>query len=195
MFYHVARTMIFILFNIIFRIKITGKEHLKSIQGTGAIIAANHKSNFDPLVLGASIAYKLHFMAKEELYKIPVLKQVLLCLETVPVKRGSGDLGAIKASLSILKNHELLAMFPEGRRVRASQTDADNSAKAGIAFLAIKAKVPIVPVSISSKYHLFSKVTVKIGEPLAFSSYYGNRLNSEQLNDISSQVMDTIYKL
>lgn len=137
----------------------------------GFILASNHISNLDPPILGISTRRRLHFMAKIELFKHPLVGWWLRQLWAFPVKRGQGDMGALKETLRILKRGNPVLIFPEGTRRQAGE---ELRAQPGAGFIAIKAKVPVVPVFIQgsdramppgSKFFKRSLVTVTIGKP------------------------------
>ena len=128
-------------------------------------------------------------MAKKELFKIPVLGAILRWAGAFPVSRGKGDIGAIKAALSALKAEKAFAIFPEGHRVKEGEPHA---AKAGVAMLAERTGAPIIPVAISGKYRLFSKINVYIGEPITVKSETGEKLSGEELQEISDYLIQKI---
>ncbi len=172
-----------------FRIKTIGKENIVS---GGAILAANHKSNWDPLAVWATCPRKLSFMAKSELFKFKPFGALLRKLEVFPVNRGKGDISAVKTSLSILKNENAMMMFPEGTRILDGTR---GQAKPGVVMLAHRAQVPVIPIKICGKFRLFSKITVIYGEPIYFDEYYGEKLSGDKMQELSDSVMDKIYSL
>lgn len=192
MFYKVLVGIIRVLMRLVFRINVIGKENMP--KDGGAIIASNHRSNWDPVVVAITTPRKLTFMAKAELFKNKLIADVLKAIGAFPIKRGSGDVGAIKAAITILKNEDAMLIFPEGTRV----TDESKSeAKPGAVMLAIRAKVPVVPVYTSGKYRWFSKVTVTFGKPVYYEEYYGEKLSVEQLQELSNELLATMrsYKV
>ncbi len=170
-----------------FRIKVEGKQNI--IYDRGTIMAANHKSNWDPVVIAMTCPRKLTFMAKYELFKFKPFGAFLKSMGAFPVHRGKGDLGAIKAALSILKDEKMMLMFPEGKRVKAGEKVL---AKPGVAMMATRAKVPVLPVTISGKFRWMSKITITYGEPIEFSEFYGEKLSMEKLQELSEDIMENI---
>ena len=100
---------------LIFKLKVVGYENL-NIDG-GYVLTANHKSNWDALVIYTAMIRDIYFMAKAELFKYPLLSWVLKKFGAFPVKRGENDLGAIKHAIGILNKDEVLGIFPQGHRV------------------------------------------------------------------------------
>ena len=145
--------------------KIQGVENMPT-EGP-VILAINHNSLWDPLVAGTSLPRKVSFMAKEELFSIPVLGNICYKLGAFPVKRGQGDMSAIRQSLAILKEGRVLGLFPEGTR---SKTGEAQKGLPGMVFLMEKSKATVVPIKMFGTRHLLTKgwgkLTVVIGEPM-----------------------------
>jgi 1-acyl-sn-glycerol-3-phosphate acyltransferase len=109
------------------------------------ILVSNHISNLDPPILGISTPRRLHFMAKAELFKNPLVGWWLKKLWAFPIKRGESDFGALKATLKFLKEGYPVLLFPEGTR---RMDDKPIPPQAGVGLVAIKSQAPIVPVFI-----------------------------------------------
>ncbi len=146
---------------------------LENVPQTGAlIIVSNHASYFDPPLLSTAVCRPVAYMAKEELFRVPVLKQAISLYGAYPVKRGAGDRGAIRAALNALEKGWAVGVFLEGTRT------ADGSIqqpKLGAAMIAAKAGVPLLPVSLwgtekildrsaRGKLPVPAAVTVRIGQ-------------------------------
>ncbi|MEY8303106.1 lysophospholipid acyltransferase family protein [Anaerosalibacter bizertensis] len=179
-----------IVFRIIFRFKVTGKHNIPK-EGK-VILCSNHISDLDPLILGLAIPRNIRFMAKKELFENKFLGGLVNALGAFPVDREAADLSAIRNSLNVLKNDEVLGIFPEGTRVTEENIE---NAKPGIALISIKAKAPVIPIYIESKYKVFSKIKINIGEPIYFNEYYGKKLKTEDYKILSQEIMKSIYSL
>lgn len=188
MFYDFARAIVKFAFMFVFRVKVVGKENIPN-KG-GVIIAVNHRSNFDPVIAAIYCKRRLNFMAKEELFKRPVFGRLIARLGAFPVSRGSGDVSAVKAAFGVLKKEGALLMFPQGRRMKNGQR---GTAHQGVAMIAHKMKVPVIPMLITGDYKFMSKITVQIGTPMDFSEYYGQKLEQNQLRQLSESVLDAIF--
>ncbi|NLY43847.1 MAG: 1-acyl-sn-glycerol-3-phosphate acyltransferase [Clostridiaceae bacterium] len=189
-FYNVAKVIVRAIICIIFRVKIEG---LSNIPKDGpCILCFNHKSLLDPPVIGVFIPRQLIFMAKEELFKIPVLGFIIRKLGAFPVKRGVGDIAAIRTSLDVLKQGKVLAMFPEGTR---NKDNTIGQAKPGIALIAIRAQAPVVPVGVGGQYKLFHRLSIRVGKPIVLEEYYNQKLPVEKLSEISNEIMNHIREL
>lgn len=190
MFYKVVGVLLKFVFLFIFRIKTEGKQNI--INEGGAILAVNHKSNWDPVVVALTCPRKLAFMAKSELFKNKLFGGLIKKLGAFPVHRGKGDIGAIKTALTILKQEQVMIMFPEGKRVRGGEKVVP---KPGVAMISTHAKVPVIPVLISGKYRWLGKVTVTYGEPIFLDEYYDEKLSVEKLQELTCSIMDNVYSL
>ncbi len=173
-----------------FRIRYTGRENV--IKEGAFILAVNHKSLLDPIVAGMACPRQLSFMAKAELFKNKFFGGFISKLGAFPVHRGSGDINALKTAFKILKNGGALLIFPEGRRVKKGEK---GRAKSGVAVIAQKMNVPVIPVLIDGDYKWMSKITVRIGEPISFEEYAGKKLSSEELHALADDVLNKIYDL
>ncbi|MGE5329749.1 MAG: lysophospholipid acyltransferase family protein [Deltaproteobacteria bacterium] len=182
--------MSFGYFTLFHRLEIIGIEN---IPKEGAVILyANHISNADPAVATCRVKRMVYFMAKEELFKGKFLKWFWNDIGAFPVKRGTGDIGAIKNSLQRLKAGEMLGMFPEGTRRRKNKQP---EAKAGLALLAIKSKAAVLPIAITDRPKFFNKMKVIYGKPFELTEYYGKDLSTDDYVAISKKLMDEVERL
>lgn len=176
------------LYRIFFRVKITGQENLNLNEGF--IICANHVNYLDAAAIILFNKKFIRFVAKSDLYRIPILSYLGHIFDVIPIRRGKNDIASIKMCLKALKNNEILGIFPEGTR----QGLAKNvKIKNGAIFLAEKAKVKIVPVGIGGTFKLFSKVRINYGEPIDIMQYKTD--DPEWLDNASADVMKKIIEL
>ncbi|WP_435798969.1 lysophospholipid acyltransferase family protein [Peribacillus asahii] len=185
--YRFARNVVKIILTPIFRIQTVGRERFP--KDGGVLICANHIDNLDPPVVGITSPRDIHFMAKEELFHAPILKQLLPNINAFPVKRGLSDKGALKMGLKILKDGEVLGLFPEGTR---SKTGELGKGLAGAGFFALRTNAVVVPCAIIGPYKPFRKLKVVYGKPVDFSQYREQKLSAEEATEI---IMDEIRKL
>ncbi|MDP3763629.1 MAG: lysophospholipid acyltransferase family protein [bacterium] len=173
MFYWFAYGIIIILSKIFCPCRFTGQENLP--KGS-FILASNHISNLDPLILGLSCARKFGYIAKDSLFKNKLFSVVLHLVGTFPIKRDSSDVGAIKEALKRLERGTPIIMFPEGTRGGYARTQKVHS---GIALIAIKSGVPVIPAYIQGSDQVLPKGTiwprrrlvhVTIGSPVKLSA-------------------------
>lgn len=173
-----------------YRIKITGKENIP--QEGPALICANHVHAFDSVIIVAHNKRKINVLAKEELFKNGFMRFLAKVFGIYPVKQNSADLGAIKTSLKLLKNKELLLVFPEGTRNGMAK---GAPIKNGPMTIAIKAGVPVVPIGIKGTFKPFSKITLKIGKPMYFNDYKDQINDKELITKLTEDLMNEIVRL
>lgn len=151
------------VFHGLWRFELKGAERLPP-QGTGVILAANHRSLIDPPLVGCDLPYPLFYFAKAELFEIPVLGWYIRRVNSFPVSRREQDVGAFKTALRVLRAKQALLLFPEGGR--RLDPKRQFKAKPGVGMLAGKAQVPVIPVGIIGTDRLgsFPKVKVRFGE-------------------------------
>jgi 1-acyl-sn-glycerol-3-phosphate acyltransferase len=159
----------------LYRLRATGLEHLP--EG-GFVLAANHTSNFDPWPLGMPLfpRRQLRFMAKSELFN-PLLSPLLRAAGAFKVRRGEGDLEAMRLAGELVREGEIVVMFPEGtRREKGLRKKYVARAHTGAARIALNAGVPLVPAAIAGTDRLWrlGPLRVAYGEPLDLSGYEGS---------------------
>lgn len=143
---------------ILYRIEVVGQADLE--ENRAYIIASNHTSLFDPIVLAMVFkGHQIHFLGKKELFKPPLFDRIFKNVGVIPVDRSKNDITAVKNVLRLLKSNRILGIFPQGTRVK--QMDEDQS-KAGLGMFALKTGADIVPVTIQGQYKFFSKVRVLV---------------------------------
>ncbi len=151
----------------LWRIQVSGEEN---IPEGGAIVASNHTAFSDVLVISASTKRQVRYMAKKELFKIPLLAQLIRGLGAYPVNRGGADVSSIKLTISMLEAGELIGIFPQGHR-HGKKDPRTTEVKAGVGMIAYRSKAPIVPVFIDNargKTGILRKNYVTFGKPIYF---------------------------
>ena len=143
MLYWLGRFFFRLFYTLWYRIQVRGAGNLPD-RG-GVIVASNHLSYLDPPFVGSFLSRQVHFMAKKELFAFAPFGALLRGVGTFPVDRDKADRQAIKTALSILGNGGLICIFPEGSR---SKTGELQEGALGMAFLAAKAQVPVLPAAI-----------------------------------------------
>ena len=175
------------------RIKIIGREN---IAPDGALIVyGNHQSIMDIFCLNLAFGNrKIIFMAKDSLFKIPVIKSVVKAYGAFPVDRSRADLTAIKNALRVLKEGKTLGIFPEGTRI-SSENESD--AKGGIAMIAEKTKATLQPVRIiyKRKKMIFNSMTVIIGKSFSFSDIEIPENAEDPRKEGGRILMEKVYEL
>ena len=190
-FYKVIYGILWVLAKLFFPWESTGAQNVP--ESGGAVVCANHTSFLDPILLMLAATGKRQFriIAKAELFKGPVLGWILKNMGVIPVKRGMSDISAIKEGLRVLKNGELLLIFPEGTRVREGK---QAHAHPGAIVLAGRAGVPVQPVYIGAKKRMFRKTRVVFGEPYDLE-FEGRKPTHDENRALKEVLMERIRAL
>ena len=138
------------LFFLIFRWRVEGVENIP--QTGGVLLVANHASYLDPPLLGSAASRPVHFMAKAELFKFPVLSWALPRVKAFPVRRGAADRTAIRTAIELLRQGEVVGIFPEGTRTPTGELLPPQR---GAGLIALRAGVPVVPVALVGTFRPF----------------------------------------
>jgi 1-acyl-sn-glycerol-3-phosphate acyltransferase len=188
-----ARLIVLPMFRLIFGMRIEG---LENIPRTGGILMiANHLHNFDPIILYATFIRPPRFMAKKEVFTIPVLGRMCIFFRAFPVDRGAADRAALRQAEQLLAAGKIVAIFPEGTR---SVTGGMKEAYPGGAMIAVRSKAPILPVAIFGTETLPMNgekgrgrlqrphVGIRIGRPfhLPARTQAGRRPNLSEMTDV-----------
>jgi len=191
--YSFFRILLYYFFKVFCRFKIIGAQHIPT--SGGAIIASNHISLWDPPVMSAACSRSINFMAKEELFSISMFKWLITKLKAFPVRRGTADRTAIRYAINLLKNGEILGVFPEGTRSKSGEL---GKPEPGIAMIVLKAGVPIIPAAIIGTNKVFKcgcifpQFIVKFGKPIIVNGEKGDK---EMMAKISDTIMEEISYL
>lgn len=192
---HAVRTTAGRLLLALFRVRFLDE---KNVPTGPAILAGNHVSYLDPALLWCGSPRPMHFMAKSELWEIGWLGWVFDRLWAFPVNRAGADREAISTATSLLERGELVGMFPEGTRKRDGG-DELGEAQGGVAFIAIRAGVPVVPVGIAGtdeawppgrKLPRLVRVRMAYGEPIDPEQFEGGR--KERVAAMTAEIMRRI---
>lgn len=142
---------------------------IENIPEGGAILASNHTSFSDVLVISAAAKRQVRYMAKKELFKTP-LCPLIKALGAYPVDRGGADVKSIKITISLIESGELVGIFPQGHR-HGGEDPRETEIKAGVGFIAYHTRASIIPVFLENdkmKTKMFKKNTVTFGKPISF---------------------------
>jgi 1-acyl-sn-glycerol-3-phosphate acyltransferase len=164
------------LLKVVYRIRVIGAENIPATGGY--ILAGNHTSYLDPILLWCVTPKPTHFVAKKELFDNPVVGWVSTRVWAFPINRASADREAIQRATDLLQRGEPIGMFPEGTRQAPGAAASIEPAEAhsGVSFIAMRAGVPVVPVGIDgtdralprgAKLPRFPRVTFSFGRPVS----------------------------
>lgn len=179
-----------LLFSTVYRWRVIGAENVPA-QGA-VILCSNHINLLDPPLVGSGIERQVHFMAKEELFRIPVISFLITQFGAFPVKRGAGDRSAIRNTLKLLSDGKILGIFPEGTRSKNGEVGPGLS---GASMFALKSEATVIPVAIIGPYRLFRPVTIVYGKPIDLSAQRAVKADSETMKETTELIMHSIKEL
>lgn len=190
MLYPFARWVCRCFFAIFYRWRVEGAHHVP-VDGS-VIVCSNHIGNLDPPLVGSALRRKVYFMAKEELFRVPMLGSLIKALGAFPVKRGASDKRAIKQALELLGKNQVVVIFPEGTR---SKTGKLGEGRPGAAFLALKSQATVVPAAIIGPYRLFRPIRLRFGPPVDLSPWLETKVSAETAKAAIERIMQEIQRL
>ncbi|MDQ0858606.1 1-acyl-sn-glycerol-3-phosphate acyltransferase [Bacillus sp. V2I10] len=189
-FYQFARGAVASVFFPLYRIEVKGKEHFPK-EGA-VLLCSNHIDNLDPPTVGISAPRQVYFMAKEELFQVPVLGGILRKVGSFPVKRGMSDREALRNGLNVLKDGGVLGLFPEGTRSKDGKL---GKGLAGAGFFALRSNALVVPCAVIGTYKPFQKVKVFFGEPINLDPLRERKATAEEATElIMSKIAELLEK-
>ena len=190
----VLRIILYPIYRILFWYTIEGKENLP--KDRSVVFCSNHISLLDPVFWLITIRRpRIHFMAKEELFKIPIFKNLITWADAFPVRRGKGDTSAISESRDVIKKGDVLGIFPEGTR---SKDGRPARAKSGAAYIANESHCDIVPAAVvcKGKVRPFKRVRLIVGKPIPYDKIAFTKEDRRNgLRNASNVIMGSITEL
>ncbi len=191
MFYWLCWLLIFLPLRIFWPLKIVGKKNIPKKQKV--ILACNHSSNLDPVLIDSHFIKRPYILAKHTLFKNKFFGAILKSWGAIPVNRENVEMSTIKTVLNVLKKEKMLLIFPQGRREKDL---ADmQGAKNGLALFALKTNSPIVPMWYVNKPKLFRRNTLLIGKPFYLEGFEGQKLTQDVLTSASNIVIQKMFEL
>lgn len=189
--YNFVRILLSLFYKTFYKVTIVNKEKIENAKGV--VISGNHLSNHDPLLFPAFFEKNIRFIAKEELFKIFFVKQALEATGAIPIKRGTFDRTAINNSIKLLKEGEVVGIFPEGTRSHSKDLDLGQSHN-GASFIATRAKTKIIPFAIipNKNFRIFSSIKIVIGDEIDATSL---KEEGKSHDEITAILMEKISEL
>jgi len=188
-FYFFAKGLCWIVFRLLWRFQVAGG--IENVPATGpVIVACNHVSYLDPVALGIALQRPLTYLAKKQLFEIPVLGPIITALGAYPLDREAGGLTALRSAVRVLKEGRCVGIFPEGTR----NLNGSAEEKGGAALLAALSGAPVVPAAIGGTRDAkrFAQVRVIYGEPIVVKA---ERRGTEALEPWTAEIMRRIRDL
>ncbi len=190
--YWSVRAVTWLFFKLYVRLESYGSEHVP--RTGGCILTPNHASFLDPPIVGCGLPHRVvHFMARDSLFKAPVLGWWYRKIGTISIDRTKGDLAALRSAISGLRSGKVVCLFPEGTRTLDGELQEP---KGGVGFLIAKANVPVVPVYLDGTFACWPKGSKWI-KPLKVRVFYGPAIQPQEfgLEDKGKPDYDRIVAL
>lgn len=181
------------LYKLFYDFHIEGAENIP--QDKPVVLASNHRSYADPVILTMPMKLPVSYMAKEELFRNKLFGWFIRKLGAFPVVRGSGDMKVIEDSIKILESGRNLVIFPEGTRSKDGKV---GKGKTGVAMIAAKSGADVVPCGIifeGEKLHFRSKLTLKFGKPIKAEEIAVEGNSPRELKEVKKRIMGAITEL
>ena len=195
-FFNLIYTVALLISRLLHPVSVKGLENLPR---NGALLIANHSSNWDPILLATALPrdYRLRVMAKEELFRYPVVSWLIRVGGAFPVNRGGADIQAVKTAIQAIKSGDNLLIFPEGTTIHNGIGHTDGlpaHAKAGVAVIGVRTGATMIPVFVDGEKKPFHRTRIIFGKPY-IPVYTGRHGTSEEMQKIADDILAEAYAL
>ncbi len=188
--YSFIRGIVTVLFNTFLPVQIEGREFVN--QESPYILIGNHKSWMDPVYMAYAVKKEqITFLAKKELFEMPLLGKKLYKMGMIPVDRNHSDMKAVRACLTALKRGDVLGIFPEGTRHKKGIME---NMEGGISLITLRSKVPLIPIYIPHPVRFFRKNVCYIGAPISTEDLIEEGISNETTQTLLERIEET-YKV
>lgn len=190
--YPLGKAVTHLLVRLLFSMRYEGLENIPE-QG-GFILACNHRSNFDPLLIAHKIPQQIHYLAKDELVQGAVVGSIIRSLGVVPIKRGTGDKNALDTAVSVIRQGGVLGIFPEGHR---SPDGTPLRPRSGVALIAGQTGADVLPCAVSygPKLGLRTPITVRYGKLIPHAELGVDPASPSTLKGATRRIMEDIISM
>ena len=189
--YEICRRIVWLLFHTLLPVRY---DHPERLQGDAPfILIGNHLSLLDPVIAALAVPrYQVHFLAKKELAKVAPFRWFLRKIHTIFVDRHNSDMEAMRACMKVTRNGGVLGIFPEGTRHHQGLMEELES---GVALMALRSGVPLIPVYIPGKLRLFRPLNVMIGEPIPMDDLRAEGVNAQTCQQLLARITETYAQM
>ena len=194
-FYKGIKIFVGAILTVLYRVKVINRNN--EISDKNFIVCANHTSFMDVCALVIAFKSQIRFMAKKEVFSVPLLRGFVKAMGAFPVDRKKGDVAAIKKTLEILKDGGCLGIFPQGTR-RPYENPRDTEVKDGVGMIASRSGVGVMPVYIKTKkgkLRIFRKTRVIIGEYISPEELTVEVTGRDKYKAVTEKIFDRVCTL
>lgn len=157
------------------------------------ILMGNHQSMLDPVIAAIPVKrYQIRFIGKKELWKNKLIAKVFTSMNMIPVDRHNTDMEAMRACMRVTREGGILGIFPEGTRYHKGLMEELES---GVALIAMRSRVPLIPVYITGKLKLFRRTDVYVGEPISMEDLREQGVNKETCELLLKRITATYAQM
>ena len=190
--YTLARIIFGFLFHTIFPLRFHNAQIVEEMQPP-YIIMANHRSFADPMALAIKVKrYEIRFIGKRELAHGRLKSWLFSGLHMILVSRRATDMAAMRQCMQTLKEGHILGIFPEGTR---HQPEMMQEVESGTAIIALRARVPLLPVYIDGKIRPFHITHIYYGKPMELDDLYAQGVNNDTAHQLCQRIHDVFYAM
>jgi len=190
--YTVAFGVVRVIAAVVFPMRFYNRERVDALNAPYMIIG-NHKSFMDPLAMALGVRYdEIHFVGKKELGKYKLIGKLLEKLHAIMIGRGETDMAAMRKCMQTLKDGHVLGIFPEGTR---HQEEMMQQVESGAALIALRGRVPVIPMYIHGKIRPFRINRIYFGEVMQTEDLLAEGINSESVGKLCDRIRDTFYQM
>ena len=190
--YTLARIIFGFLFHTIFPLRFHNAQIVEEMQPP-YIIMANHRSFADPMALAIKVkSYEIRFIGKRELAHGRLKSWLFSGLHMILVSRHATDMAAMRQCMQTLKEGHILGIFPEGTR---HQPEMMQEVESGTAIIALRARVPLLPVYIDGKIRPFHITHIYYGKPMELDDLYAQGVNNDTAHQLCQRIHDVFYAM
>ena len=190
--YTLARIICGLLFHTIFPLRFHNAQIVEEMQPP-YIIMANHRSFADPMALAIKVQrYEIRFIGKRELAHGRLKSWLFSGLHMILVSRHATDMAAMRQCMQTLKEGHILGIFPEGTR---HQPEMMQEVESGTAIIALRARVPLLPVYIDGKIRPFHITHIYYGKPMELDDLYAQGVNNDTAHQLCQRIHDVFYAM
>lgn len=178
-----------------FRVKAFGKENVPSDRGV--LVCANHTAFCDAIVISVSTPVQVKYMAKKELFSVPVIGPFVKAMGAYPVDRKGGDVAALRKTVALVEEGNAVGIFPQGTR-HPHVDPRETEVQSGVGLIAYRAKCDVVPVFIKTKNHhtrFFKKTEVHFGAPIPYDELGFEKGGKEEYKKAAEIIFDRICSI